>query len=123
MKKRLHIKPPKSGFYLPYTVFVSMIVFVIITTSIAMYQNNVHNTHKLMELVEVETMAQMTKAQFIQGEKYRTTSNGQGNYIYPYGNVDYRFSKQLPGDTWALHMDITTKSAVLIKKMYTITVE
>lgn len=91
MKKRLPTMTNERGFYLPYALIVSVIILSIITTSIFIYQNELNITRSLLDQIEVETLIQMGKAQFIKDEVYNHQDKGQVNYEFPSGKVHITF--------------------------------
>ncbi|MBO1005852.1 hypothetical protein ACFSKI_20165 [Pseudogracilibacillus auburnensis] len=91
MKKRLPTMINERGFYLPYALIVSVIILSIITTSIFIYQNELNITRSLLDQIEVETLIQMGKTQFIKDEWYNHQDKGQVNYEFPPGKVHITF--------------------------------
>ncbi|QGS68865.1 hypothetical protein CV093_11790 [Oceanobacillus sp. 143] len=51
---------------MPYVLFIIAIVYIIVTTNIAMYRNDLQLTENQIEQVKIETLFQMQREQFKQ---------------------------------------------------------
>ena len=107
MRKNLQ-QNNEAGFYLVYTVFISMIVCTILLSAIVAYRLNVTETHKLLDLTRKETIIQMAKESFKQDFLHNEAKDGKIIYNYPDGEVEVLYEKMEEG-IWKLVLTITTK--------------
>lgn len=119
MKKRSCIINNETGFFLPYVLFITALVFVIITASIRSYQHEVDMTHHHIEHLKAETIVQTAFATFIQNELPTDQSKLHVDYAFPDGEVTlvYNFIDDFE---YRLHFTVLTKNGLeytaLIKK-------
>lgn len=121
MKKSIFIQHSDAGFYLPYITFVCMIVFMMLGTSIALYQNHVRMTHKMLEWTKVETMVQMTTASFVNDGLYKNNETGEATYNFPDGKVDMSYKQETP-EKWLLNITVKTKRDFVSSDFHIVTV-
>lgn len=101
-----------AGFFLPYVLLVTAIVFVFITATITMYASDGKITERHLEQVKIETLFQMARATFKEENETKEMDSGETNYIFPYGNVDITHTP-LDENRYELYFKITTdKNAV-----------
>src|SRR5699024_4751951 len=79
----------QRGFFLPYVLFIVSLTFLLVTTNIKLYVNEIHMMHYLIEQIKIETLIQMSHM------KYREDVN-QSNHIpevisYTFPSVMLRF--------------------------------
>ncbi|WP_085991910.1 hypothetical protein [Oceanobacillus senegalensis] len=84
MKKILSIITRQQGFILPYVLFVSTIVIIIVTSMISVYRNEIELTNQYLEHIRVETLFQRGRTKLI--EEMNTSS-----LITP-SELTYRFN-------------------------------
>lgn len=107
MKKHLQ-QNEEAGFYLIYTIWLTMFIFIALTTSLILYQYRLMETDTLMELTKKETLVQMAKESFQQDGLHHSSEDGLVRYSYPNGEVEVEFEKRKDGH-WRLNMAITTR--------------
>ncbi len=98
----------ESGFYLPLTMMVSMIVLSAVITSVLIYKNEMEVSHTLKEQIEVETLIQMARAKFKEEEVYKNKNSGQITYEFPNGTAVIQYDK-IDTHQYSLQFDVTTK--------------
>lgn len=64
MEKPLYSTNNEQGFILPYVLFMSLLLSILITSSIKIYQNDAHLTENYLEQLQIETLFQMGKMKF-----------------------------------------------------------
>lgn len=107
----------EEGFYLIYTVFVCLIVFTALSTSIIVYRHEVSETDKLIALTKRDTLVQMATSSFKQSEWYNGTENGEVMYNFPDGTVVMTYTKT-DQHSWQLLIDITTTDQYTFSSIY-----
>lgn len=117
MKKQLPLITNENGFYLPYVMFVSMVTFLVITTSILIYQNKIETAHTMSEFIEIETLIQMTKANFLNDQVYKTEDSGEIMYQYPNGEVELMFAR-IDENKFELNMILHTLNDLKLEKTF-----
>src|SRR5690625_8043425 len=81
MKRQLHmVLQNNEGFFLPYTIILSMFILLNTTTMIFLHENDAYTTKTANELTEIDTFIQMTKAKFIQDKLYEDTTSAKTEY-------------------------------------------
>lgn len=100
----------ESGIFLPYVLFISAILFIVLFAAIQNYQKEIMITYQNIDQLRVETLFQKGYEKFKQenlldslGEKITV------HYSFPDGNVLIEYLK-LTEDEGQLHFEITTKS-------------
>ena len=107
MKKRLSILCNQSGFYLPYVLFLTVVVLFTLVTHISVYQRDIQVTHQHLEQLRIETLNQMALKK-MQAELLPEEPNGwRMNYSFPSGTVELKLHA-LSDDLYNLHVDILT---------------
>lgn len=92
---------------LPYVLFVIALAFVVITTSVHLYQDELRITHNQTEQLKIETLLQMARTQFKEDVFNTHESDGTISYEFPYGDVQIKYAK-LNEKTYRLHFSIQT---------------
>lgn len=87
MKKQLSFITEQRGFFLPYVLFITTIIFIVLTASINIYKNDIYITNRLTEQVKIKTMLQMARKQFKDNIDTLDTSSDQVEYNFPDGTV------------------------------------
>src|SRR5690625_4438761 len=87
MRKKLYYFTNQRGFFLPYVLFIVSLTFLIVTTTIKLYDNEIYMMLHLIEQITIETLIQMRHM------KYREDVN-QSDHLpeviastFPSGNV------------------------------------
>lgn len=112
MKRQLSFMNNDAGFFFPYVLFVTAIVFIFITATITMYASDGKITEKHVEQIKIETLFQMGHAKFKEDNNAKEIDSGETYYTFPYGNVEITYE---PSDEnrYKLYFKITTdKNAI-----------
>ena len=111
MKKQSFITSNQSGFFLPYVLFITTIIFIIITTSIRTYQHEIEITHHLIDQLRAETIVQMGLAKF--NQEYLPTKRDTFNVHYNLldGEVTIAYSF-IDDSEYRLHFTVITKKGL-----------
>ncbi len=112
MKNQSFITNNESGFFLPYVLFITALVFIIITTSIRTYQHEIEITHHLIDQLKAETIVQMGLAKFKQDYLPNEQDTLNVHYSFPDGEVTiiYNFINDFE---YRLHFTVLTKSGLV----------
>lgn len=95
MKKQLLFMNNESGFLLPYVLFISIIIFVVIASTIQMYQNEIWLTYQNIDQLKVETLFQMGYEKFIDENTHKDLDEKKiVQYTFPDGDVSIEFTKK-----------------------------
>src|SRR5699024_12473248 len=93
MKRQLHmVLQNNEGFFLPYTIILSMFIVLNITTMIFLHDNDAYTNKTGTELPEIDTLIHMTKAKSIQDKLYEDTTSGKTEYHHPSGDVSVKLT-------------------------------
>lgn len=93
MKKQLSfIKNKERGFVLPYTLFLAVIVFILITSSVSIYLNELHVSYQLLEQLEIQTLFQMSHTRIREELPSVQEQSGWMDYSFPNGEVIVAFT-------------------------------
>lgn len=117
MKRQLRTVLQKNeGFFLPYTIILSMFILLNMTTMIFLHENDAYTNKTVNELPEIDTLIQMTKAKFIQDKLYEDSTSGKTEYHHPSGDVYVKFKwvdeNTIEADTEVLTLNGTESSKV-----------
>ena|SRR5690625_5304571 len=108
MKKQSSFINNEYGFLLPFVLFIATILFLMISASIKMYDQEIELTYQNINQLKIETLFQMGYEKFIHEtstEDFDQQINVQ--YIFPDGNVSLEF-QHLGDDQGQLHFQIVT---------------
>ncbi|RDW21930.1 hypothetical protein [Oceanobacillus chungangensis] len=107
MKKELYFMNNEKGFFLPYVLFITAVAFIIVTTNITMYRNDLQLTENQIEQVKIETLFQMQREQFKQEIKKYGIPNTDTIYHFPDGIVKITIIRSI-NQTHELNISILT---------------
>lgn len=110
MKKQLFFLTNENGFSLPYVLFIITISFVVITTNIKLYYNEISMTHHQTEQIKIETLIQMGIAKFRENIKHDNDVKmieSDSTYTFPSGSVEVNIISQDKSNTH-IRLYITT---------------
>lgn len=115
MRKKLSFITNEHGYFLPFVLFFTTIILLIIIGSINNYHNELTMSHRLHEQIKIETLYQMGLAQFkkdiaLIGESDTILWAREFAYQFPYGHVDITFERK--GDYLYIAYFIMTDKAV-----------
>ncbi|MBY7143379.1 hypothetical protein KFZ56_10020 [Virgibacillus sp. NKC19-3] len=96
-----------AGFFFPYVLFVTAIVFIFITATITMYANDGKITEKHMEQIKIETLFQMAHAKFKEENETKEMGSGETYYTFPDGDVKITHTLS-DEDRYEMYFKITT---------------
>lgn len=111
MKKQSFIMSNQSGFFLSYTLFITTIIFIIITASIRTYQHEIEITHQLIDQLRGETLVQMGLAKFNQEYLPIERETFSVHYHLPDGEVTIAYSF-IDDSEYRLHFTVITKNGL-----------
>lgn len=111
MKKPSFIMSNQSGFFLPYVLFITTIIFIIITASIRTYQHEIEITHHLIDQLRGETIVQMGLAKFNQEYLPIERDTFSVYYNLPDGEVTIVYSF-IDDSEYRLHFTVITKNGL-----------
>ena len=99
----------EAGFFLPYVLFITSLVFIVITASINIYQQDIQITHQYIDQLRIETLFQMGQAKF--KEEYLPNEMGtiQVKYTFPDGMVTIVYNR-IDDFQYKLHFTILTEN-------------
>ncbi|WP_077299474.1 competence type IV pilus minor pilin ComGG [Virgibacillus pantothenticus] len=109
MIKKLSFTHKESGFMLPLVLFVTALVFLIISTTVHRYQNNVIMTKNQIEQLKIETLVQMSREKIKQELIQNGEIENQMDISFPYGEVSVRITSLTP-EKYRLFFTITTNN-------------
>ncbi|MBU5466391.1 hypothetical protein KQI49_06020 [Virgibacillus sp. MSJ-26] len=101
----------QRGFFLPYVLFIVSLTFLLVTTNIKLYDNEIHMMHHLIEQIKIETLIQMSHM------KYREDVNQSNHipevisYTFPSGDVTISFLNHKENRAF-VHYQITTDNNI-----------
>ncbi|WP_162800305.1 hypothetical protein [Oceanobacillus zhaokaii] len=99
----------EKGFFLPYVLFIIAIVYIIVTTNIAMYRNDLQLTENQIEQVKIETLFQMQREQFKQEVQKHGLPSSETTYHFPDGKAKIAIIRS-ENQTHELNVSITTNN-------------
>ncbi|WP_249871104.1 hypothetical protein [Oceanobacillus saliphilus] len=108
MKNRLYIISNQKGFTLLYVLYITVIVFLLITASIQNYQRDLEITDRHIQQLHVETLFQMGREK-VKSEITHLNFPVTRTYDFSDGQVAVEV-KQLNVDTFELLFTITLSS-------------
>lgn len=107
MKEYLRQIANERGSYLPFVIFVSLIIFSTVTTMIAVYKNETVIGYQLWEHMKAETIVEMTKRKFVAEDLMEAEETGEVHYVFPSGNAFVSYEKTAPNE-YFLRLKIQT---------------
>lgn len=100
----------ERGLYLPFVLFITLILFSTVTTMVAVYKNEKLISYQLWELTKADTIVEMTKQKFIQEDALELNDQGEISYTLPSGDVYVEYDK-IDDYTYSLFITIETDNA------------
>lgn len=82
----------EKGFIFPYILFLAALCLLVVTSSTSIYKNHIQMTTMQMEQIKLDTLIQISHAQFKEELQNNTLIQGQKKYNYPYGSVIISYS-------------------------------
>lgn len=111
-------KKNEKGFVLPYVLFITSLLFIIITTSISIYEQDIKVTHYQVEQIKIETLYQSALAIFKEERELNHMPYYTTNYTFPDGKVTvtYTIIDELE---YRLRFSISTNNDFVYTVLYT----
>lgn len=108
-----------SGYFFPFVIFISLILFSAVTASITIYQNELMISEQLFEQMKAESIVQMSIQQFTKERPYNENQSGEITYLFPSGTVSLNY-ELMDENLYLIMLDIETdkKKSFLIKKLF-----
>lgn len=85
--KKHYLLTNKKGFFLPYVLFITALVFIIISANIKIYKNELELMDHLTEQIDVETLLQMSSMKYVNDMKKAEDFPNHQSYHFPSGDV------------------------------------
>lgn len=109
MKNKSFFLSNQAGFYLPYVLFLTVIVLFTVATQINIYQQDIQVTHQHLEQLRIETLNQMALKKVQQENDILELERWTVSYIFPYGTARLKYHL-IEDDIYNLHVDILTSN-------------
>ncbi|ALX48076.1 competence type IV pilus minor pilin ComGG [Lentibacillus amyloliquefaciens] len=93
MKNPLSTITNQQGFILPYVLFFIALSLIIVTSTVHLYQNEIHITENQTEQIKIETLFQMARTQAKESIRTASETNDTMSYTFPYGDVLVEYGK------------------------------
>lgn len=93
MKKRLFFMSNQKGFFLPYVLFVSALVLIIVTANINTYNQDIFMTQNHLDQINMETLVQMGRIKFKDEIEIHQKDKGEVEYVFPEGRVALQYTR------------------------------
>lgn len=112
MKKQSFFMNNESGFFLPYVLFITTLIFLTVTMSVRTYQHEIEITHHLVDQLRAETMMQMGLALFEKNDFPEGAEPFHVTYDFPDGEVTikYEYMSELE---YYLHFTVLTNGGLV----------
>lgn len=107
MKESYFQMTNEHGMFLPFVLFIALILFSVITTLTLIYKNEVKVSAQLWEQMKAETIVQMSKRKFIAEQLYLESDAGTTVYSFPSGEAVITYTK-MEDHLYILALDIMT---------------
>ncbi|HLR72081.1 MAG TPA: hypothetical protein VK085_11720 [Pseudogracilibacillus sp.] len=84
----------EKGMYLPFVLFIALILFSAVTSLTLIYKNETEISNQLWEQMKAETLVQMSKQQFVTDKIYEAGHSGTALFTFPSGEVVLTYSEK-----------------------------
>lgn len=88
MKKHLLFITKDTGFILLHVLFVISLLFILISSGIASYRNEIYITNRQIEQIKIETLFQMAQEKYKRELRNTDEVIDSVSYEFPEGEVD-----------------------------------
>lgn len=112
----------EAGFFLPYVLFITTIMFIILTANINTYQKEILVSEMHSEQIQFETLFQMGYVTFKKDIRLLEEDKGKLEYDFPVGTVQIKFS-EVSKDIYRLLFTIYTKNKAVYSMKTWVTIE
>lgn len=113
MKKNSTFINEEKGFILPLVLLIATLLFLFVSTNIAIYKNEMSITKNELDQIKIDTLFQMGRAKFKDDLTVLTQESGTVYYTFPNGNVEVSF-KMDTEDVYELTFSVSTSDKLLI---------
>lgn len=101
MKKSLLFTSDEKGFILPLVLLIAALMFLFVSTNVAIYKNEMTITKNELAQIKIDTLFQMSRAKFKDEIPTLKQDNGSVHYTFPDGKVKIAY-EFLPEDVYQL---------------------
>lgn len=91
MKNKLFYITNQHGFFLPYVLFIVSLTFIIISTNIKIYSNEIDMMNHLTEQIKIETLLNMGRTKFTEDMMHNKNVTDTILYSFPSGDVQISY--------------------------------
>lgn len=109
MKRQLSFMNNESGFFLPYTLFITAFIFIIVTANINIYKQEILLTDQHIDHLKIETLIQMAYVKFKEEYPVHELDIIETKYSLPYGLVKVTY-RRVNEQHYTLHFHVTTEN-------------
>ncbi|WP_188453663.1 competence type IV pilus minor pilin ComGG [Virgibacillus oceani] len=107
MKNRSFFTTKQNGFFLPYVLFLTAIVLIVLTAAVNTYKSDIRITDNQLEQLKIETLLQISRAKLKQNFPQHENSSQPVVYTFPDGDV-YIDIEQITSKKYELTFTINT---------------
>lgn len=107
MKEHLLQIKNEQAYFLPFVIFIVLILFSAVTASIQIYRNEILIADNLWEQMKTETLVQMTMKKFSDEKPFIEHNIGIETYHFPSGIVDLSYERITP-EIYKITLNIAT---------------
>jgi major membrane immunogen (membrane-anchored lipoprotein) len=93
MKKQSFFINKQDGFFLPYVLFITAIVLLVVSLGTHAYKNDIYIVHNHFEQLKIETIVQMGREQFKREVSEHTAKKGHVSYVFPQGSAEITYTR------------------------------
>lgn len=93
MKKQSFFINKQGGFFLPYVLFITAIVLLVVSLGANAYKNDIYIVHNHFEQLKIETIAQMGREKFKSEVSEHTAKKGHVSYTFPQGSAEITYTR------------------------------
>lgn len=105
MKKNLMFISDGKGFILPLVLLIAALLFLFVSTNVAIYKNEMIITKNELTQIKIDTLLQMSRAKFKEEISAHMQNNGIAQYTFPDGKVKIEY-QILPENVYQLTFSI-----------------
>lgn len=87
MRKNLPFTNDEKGFILPLVLLIAALLFLFVSTNVAIYKNEMVITKNELSQIKIDTLFQMSRAKFKDKISTLAQDHGTVHYTFPDGNV------------------------------------
>lgn len=91
MKNKLFYITNQHGFFLPYVLFIVSLTFIIVSTNIKIYNNEIQMMNHLTEQIKIETLLDMGRTRFAEDMMDNKNIKNTILYTFPLGDVQISY--------------------------------